>query len=191
MGNSASSSHLPALRAVESCDTARFMGTWFVIAVKPTMFEKTCSNAVERYSWNQSKKGADIDIDFRFNKADAISSPLQSLPQKGWVQGTDKSNSGKWKVSPFWPLKMPYEIIELDDKDYMYTVIGYPSREYCWIMCRKPQMQENTYKMLTQRLVENHQYSLDGLRKVPQYWTRDEREKRGLTSVEIPDDMLS
>ena len=190
MGN-APSNALPALKAVEHCDTAKFMGTWFVIAVKPTMFEKTCSNAVERYTWNQDGQGADIDIDFRFNQANPITSKLKSLPQKGWIQSSDKSNSGKWKVSPFWPLKMPYDIIEVDEKDYMYTVIGYPSRSYCWVMYRKPQMPKATYDMLTKRLVEKHQYSLEGLRKVPQVWTREEREKRGISNVEIPDSMLS
>lgn len=85
---------------------------------------------------------------------------------------------------------MPYEIIEVDDKDYMYTVIGYPSRDYCWIMYRLPQMPESTYSMLTDRLVKKHQYSLEGLRKVPQVWTREEREKRGLSNKEIPDSML-
>lgn len=125
MGNSASSS-LPALQTVATCDTARFMGTWFVIGVKPTAFEKTCSNAVENYTLMENKN-YDIDIDFQYNQDEPIRSKLKSLPQKGWVQG-DKSNSGDWKVSPFWPIKMPYKIIELDDKDYSYCVIGYPSR---------------------------------------------------------------
>lgn len=188
MGNSASSS-LPALQNVPSCDTARFMGTWFVVGVKPTMFETTCSNAVERYSLVEKTKGFDIGIDFQYNKNDPITSPLKSLPQKGWVQG-DRSNSGLWKVSPSWPIKMPYHIIELDEKDYSYCVIGYPSRAYCWILGRKPVMPEKQYEMLTKKLVEKHQYSLEGLRKVPQKWTKEEREKRGLSKEEIPDSML-
>mmetsp|Transcript_135873 Transcript_135873/g.202075 ORF Transcript_135873/g.202075 Transcript_135873/m.202075 type:complete len:191 (+) Transcript_135873:133-705(+) len=189
MGNSSSSS-LPKLQTVATCDTSRFMGTWFVVGVKPTMFETTCSNAVEKYSLTEEGKGHDVDIDFQYNEKEDMSSKLKSLPQKGWILG-DKSNSGKWKVSPFWPVKMPYPIIELDDKDYSYCVIGYPSRDYCWIMARKPVMPEDTYNALTTKLVEKHQYSLEGLRKVPQTWTREEREKRGLTNVEIPDELLS
>ena len=103
---------------------------------------------------------------------------------------TNRLNSGDWKVSPQWPLKMPYQIIEVDDKDYSYVVIGYPNRAYCWIMGRKPVMDEALYKSLTMKLVEKHQYSLDGLRRVPQRWTAEEREKRGLTPAEIPDSML-
>ena len=190
MGNSASSS-LPALQTVTECSTAKVMGTWFVIGVKPTMFEKTCSNAVEKYSFLSESKKHDINIDFTYNaQEDPLSSKVKSLPQKGWVQGDDKTNSGKWKVSPFWPIKMPYDIIEVDSKEYSWIVIGYPSREYCWIMSRKPQMDESLFEELKQKLVEKHQYSLDGLRKVPQIWTPQLREERGLTKDEIPDSML-
>lgn len=187
MGNASSASTLPALQTVAACDTSQFMGTWFVIGVKPTIFEKTCSNAVEKYSFAGEKKNHDIDIDFKYNKNEPLTSPLKSLPQKGWVVG-DKNNSGNWKVSPAWPIKMPYPILEVDDK-YSYCVIGYPSRDYCWIMYRKPQMPEDTYNMLTKKLVEKHNYSLEGLRRVPQKWTKAEREKRNLVE-EIPDDML-
>ena len=189
MGNSGSSS-LPDLEAVSSCDTARFMGTWFVIGVKPTIFEKTCTNAVERYTWLQDSKRNDIDIDFQYNKDTPITSPLKSLPQKGWIQGKNKANSGEWKVSPLPPIKMPYLILEVDDNKYDWCVIGYPNRAYCWILCRTPQMEESTYKMLTDRLQEKHQYDLQGLRKVDQKWTREERTKRGLEK-EIPDSMLT
>lgn len=163
-------------------------GTWFVIAVKPTLFEKTCSNAVEIYTKTQDK-GNDIDIDFKYNKDEPIKSALKSLPQKGYIEGDDKSNSAEWKVSPFWPIKMPYLILEVDEACKDYTVIGYPSRDYCWIMSRTPRMEEKTYERLTKLLVEKHQYDLDGLRKVPQVWTKEEREKRSLNDV-IPDSML-
>ncbi|KAL3904076.1 MAG: hypothetical protein SGARI_005091, partial [Bacillariaceae sp.] len=191
MGNSSSSS-LPALKTVTNCETSKLMGTWFVIGNKPTPVETTMSNAVERYTLleKSTKSNNDIDIDFRYNaKEDPLTSKEKSLPQKGWVQG-DRNNSGDWKVSPFWPIKMPYKIIEVDDKDYQYVVIGYPSRDYVWIMSRHPVMDEDLYKSLTTKLVEKHQYSLEGLRRVPQKWTEMERKKRGLTSVEIPDSML-
>ena len=190
MGNSASST-LPALQTVTDCSTAKVMGTWFVIGVKPTIFEKTCSNAVEKYTFLDGSKKHDINIDFTYNdKEDPFQSKLKSLPQKGWVQGPDKTNSGRWKVSPFWPIKMPYEIIEVDNKQYTWIVIGYPSREYCWIMSRRPVMDDKTYEDLNDKLVKKHQYDLDGLRKVPQIWTSRLRTERGLTSDEIPDSLL-
>lgn len=50
-------------------------------------------------------------------------------------------------------------------------------------------MSEETYNMLTKQLVEKHKYNLDGLRKVPQVWTNEERTKRGLSNI-IPDEYL-
>jgi apolipoprotein D and lipocalin family protein len=201
MGNIGSSSsaakQLPPLQVAASCDTAKFMGTWFVIGVKPTMFEKTCSNAVETYTWssrdstNNKKLNYDIDIDFQFNKDVTPDSPLKALPQKGWIQGPDHTNSATWKVSPFWPIKMPYLILEVDELCNDYTVIGYPTRDYCWIMGRTPHMLDTTYDRLTKLLVEKHQYDLSGLRKVPQIWSAAERDQRGLSAKEIPDAMLS
>ena len=51
-------------------------------------------------------------------------------------------------------------------------------------------MDDKTYDMLTERLVKKRQYNLDGLRKVPQVWTKEEREKRYLVA-EIPDEYLT
>ena len=112
MGNSSSSS-LPALQTVASCDTSRFMGTWFVIAVKPTVFETKSSNCVEKYTFLDSGKTShDIDIDFTYNEEAPLTSKIKALPQKGYVQG-DKYNSAVWKVSPMWPIKLDYSVIEL------------------------------------------------------------------------------
>lgn len=166
MGNSSSVS-LPALQTVSNCDTAKFMGTWFVHGVKPTLLERTNSNAVEIYTLAPEGKKHDIDIDFTYNAKEPITSPIKAAPQKGWVMGDDKKNSGLWKVQPFWPAKLDYLILECPD-DYDYCVIGYPSRAYAWIMGRKPVMDDDTFNMLKEKLEKKHQYSLDGFRRVPQ-----------------------
>jgi len=194
MANSASSSALPALKTVATCDTTRFMGTWYVVGVKPTMLETTCSNAVEKYTLLDEKDcNHDIDIDFQYNPMEDPfddKNKVKSLPQKGWIQGNNRNQSGDWKVSPFWPIKMTYPIIELDEKDYSYAVIGYPSRSFCWILSRTPTMKDNVYKDIEKKLVDNHQYDLEGFRKVPQKWTAEERTNRGLTQEELPDCFL-
>ena len=190
MGNSAS--NLPPLVPASSCLTEKFMGPWFVIAVKPTVFEKHNSNAVETYTWvskDNPKAKYDIDIDFQFNKREnGPASPLSSMGQKGYIQGPDKSNSGLWKISPLWPLKLDYFLLEVEYDDY--CIVGSDrNRNYAWIMSRTPQMKDRTYEKCIQLLKEKHQYDLEGLRKVPQIWTKEERSKRGLDKV-IPDRML-
>lgn len=182
----------PPLETVPSCITDKFMGTWFVIGVKPTFLETTCSNAVEIYtrvSNDDRNSNHDIDIDFQYNKSTAITSPLKSLPQRGFIQGQDKENSGEWKVSPFGCIRLRYPIIELDTVNYEYVVVGNDGRSYVWIMARKPVMDEGLYQSLTKKLVHKHGYDLDGLRKVPQVWTREERKKRNLEGI-IADEFL-
>merc|ERR1712183_166964 len=109
---------------------------------------------------NDKKKNYDVYIDFQYNKDIPITSPLKKLPQKGYIQGNDKMKSGNWKVSPIWPIKIPFQVIELAN-DYTYTVIGYPNRQYVWIMSRTPSMDDKTYDMLKERLITKHQYKLD------------------------------
>jgi apolipoprotein D and lipocalin family protein len=182
---------LPPLELVPKCETAKFMGTWFVVGNIPTYFETNASNAVEKYTFlGEGEAKHDVNIDFQYNDGEPMTSKLKSLPQKGWIEGPDKAVSSKWKVSPFWPIKLDYPIIELDEENYSYCVIGYPSRQYLWIMSRLPAMKEETYDMIVKRCVDKHGYDVTHLRKVPQKWTLEEREKRGLTSKEIPDDML-
>jgi apolipoprotein D and lipocalin family protein len=65
---------------------------------------------------------------------------------------------------------LPYLIIELDRSEgthpYKYTVVGYPSRAYVWIMAREPTMDEALYKSICDRLQKDHLYDLKGMVKV-------------------------
>eukprot|EP01068_Selenidium_serpulae_P017170 Selendium_serpulae@DN6356_c0_g2_i7.p1 len=109
MGSSAS-----ALVPAASCNTTAFMGVWFVIANKPTLFETHASNAVERYKFAAQGKKHDLDIDFQCNNGDPIVSPMRSIPQNGYLMG-DKSNTTRWQVSPFWPIYLDYLILEVKE----------------------------------------------------------------------------
>mmetsp|Transcript_7462 Transcript_7462/g.19418 ORF Transcript_7462/g.19418 Transcript_7462/m.19418 type:complete len:168 (+) Transcript_7462:26-529(+) len=167
MGNASSS--LPALRTVERLDVTTMMGSWFVVGVMPTPFEVGAYNAKEIYS--QSDDGT-IAIDFKFNKGN-FDGPVKSFPQRGWW-GPDTTT---WKVSPFWPLKLPYLVVEATEKldaDDAWFVVGYPSRAYCWIMARKPEMADETYEGITRRLVDTHAYPEAAIKsklvKVPHRW---------------------
>ena len=66
--------------------------------------------------------------------------------------------------------KMPFLIIELD-KDYSYTVIGYPSKKYVWIMARDPRMEEKRYNLILENLSEIG-YDISLIQKVPQIWSK-------------------
>ena len=170
----ASSTKLEPLKPVDNVPVRQLFGTWFVIAVMPTIFEKGAHNAIETYS-DGGKPGA-VDIDFRYNK-NALDGPLKKLPQTGSSWDDDKTAG--WKVSPFWPVKMPFLVIDKSktalDNDAAWFVVGYPSRAYVWVMARKPEMPRSVLDDIKKRLVTDHQYpeGLPDLVEVPQSWDRD------------------
>ena len=60
-----SSTKLAPLRTVKEIDVEKVMGTWYVVGVIPTYFEKGAHNPVEKYIFDKDKKV--IAVDFRFN----------------------------------------------------------------------------------------------------------------------------
>ena len=67
-----------------------------------------------------------------------------------------------------WPFKMPFLIIDLDD-NYQFTVIGYPSRKYVWIMAREPKLSDEVYEGILSNLAEVG-YDISQINKILQQW---------------------
>ena len=145
---------------VKHVDIPKFMGDWYVLAGRFTMFEKDVHNALEKYEWNEKEQR--IDISFTYNRG-SLSGEVKSLPQKGWIE--DKDTNAYWKVSPLWPLKFDYLVIDLAD-DYSWTAIGVPSQSYLWIMARKTDNAEATVQEALTRL-KNKGYNVENIVRVP------------------------
>lgn len=154
-----SCSHLNYNKTVSKVEIDKFMGKWFVIAGKFTFLEKEAYNSVEIYHWNKNENR--IDIDFKFNK-NSPDGEVKNIPQKGWIYNSE--TNAHWKVSPFWPLKFDYLIIDLA-KDYSWTVIGVPDGKYLWIMAREPNLNKNTINHILLRL-ENNGYPTNNLKYI-------------------------
>ncbi|MBF88786.1 MAG: hypothetical protein CMG75_03835 [Candidatus Marinimicrobia bacterium] len=133
------------LQPVEYVDLDKFMGDWYVIANIPTWIEKGAHNALEQYFWND--KGY-IDVIFSFNQ-DSFSGTPKKLTQKAYIY--NKKTNAEWRIQPFWPLKLPYLVIDLDE-EYSYTVIGYPSRKFLWIMSRSKSLNEEILSKIYEKL---------------------------------------
>jgi apolipoprotein D and lipocalin family protein len=129
---------------ISSCGTTRymdtakdvnlnsFMGSWYVLAGRFTFLEKDVYNAVESYTWN--KDDHHIDVSFTYNQG-SFDGKVKSVPQKAWVE--DHTTNAYWKVSPLWPLKFDYLILDVAE-DYSWTAVGTPNQKYLWIMARDP-----------------------------------------------------
>ena len=150
------------LQTVPYVDINRFMGDWYVIANIPTFIEKRATNAIESYKLNN--KG-EIETTFSFFQ-DSPSGKKKVYRPRGFIHNLQ--TNAEWRMQFVWPFKVPFLIIDLDP-DYSYTVIGYPSRDFVWIMAREPQIPKETYKTITQKL-ENVGYDLSRIKMVPQQW---------------------
>jgi apolipoprotein D and lipocalin family protein len=61
---------------------------------------------------------------------------------------------------------VPYLIIDLD-KNYEWSVVGYPNRKLAWVLSRKPVLDEKTYRGILERMAQQG-YDTSLLAKVPQ-----------------------
>jgi apolipoprotein D and lipocalin family protein len=136
---------LTPLTTVPKVDLARYMGDWRVIAVIPYFAEKNAFDSIESYALRPDGK---IDNWFRCRRGSF------EAKQKSYhftAEVVNKETNAEWKVRflPF--LKVPYLIIDLDP-DYQWTVVGYPSRRYGWIMARETSLPRDTLDGIFARL---------------------------------------
>ncbi len=133
----------PPLDVVSHVDLTKYAGKWYEIASLPVSQQKGCSCTTAEYIpidsevvrvINTCKKGSEGEIARAEGKAFVVPG----------------SNNAKLRVQFFWPFRGDYWILDLD-KDYTYAVVGLPSRKYCWILSRTPQME----KELLDKLIEN------------------------------------
>ena len=151
------------MKTVNYVDLEKYMGDWYVIANIPTFIEKNATNAIESYKL--SSDGI-IHTTFSFYKGSPEGEKNIS-PKRFFF---NKETNAEWRMQFLWPFKMPFLIIELDE-DYSYTVIGYPSKKYVWIMARDPQMEEKRYNLILDNLSKIG-YDISLIQKVPQIWSK-------------------
>ena len=151
-------------KTVPKVELKQFMTKWYVIASRPTMFEKDAFKATETYTFNKDKQQIDIDFSYR---ADGPNGPEKKILQTGWVYNT--ATSAHWKIKPSWwwfPVKMDYLIIGLAP-NYEWTAIGVPNQKYLWVMAQEPKMTDETLSKILESL-KNQGYNTDHVERVYQ-----------------------
>lgn len=142
---SCSSSNYPPLDVVDEVDINRYIGKWYEIALLPNSFEEGCNCTTAEYSIIDS---VTIRVTNTCNK-DSVNGEIDKANGKAFV--VDGSNNAKLKVQFFWPFKGDYWIIDLDEVNYQYAIVGSPNRKYLWILARTPKMDESLYKSLVDK----------------------------------------
>lgn len=152
----------PFQKVVDAVDIHRFLGSWYVVALMPSVFEKGAVNGIETYSLDE--KGL-IRVEYVFYKR-SPGGKRTVMRQKGWI--VNGENNAEWAVQPLWPLKLPYLIIDLAE-DYRYAVIGTDNFKYLWIISRTPAMAPDDYAAILARLAARG-YGTADIRLMPQVW---------------------
>jgi len=155
-------SSAPTIPTAKSVDLPRFMGDWYVIANIPTWPERDAYNAIESYKLDPD---GSIATTFTFRKG-AFDGPEKVMRPRGFV--TDAESNAVWGMQFVWPIKAEYLISHVD-AGYTETIIARSSRDYVWIMARKPVLPEEDYARLVQ-MVADLGYDVSKLQKVPQRW---------------------
>ncbi len=127
------------LPTVTDVNVERYMGTWYEIASFQTTFQKGCECTKAEYKLSQDKSFIEV-----FNSCIKKGKPSNILGKAFPVEG---SGNAKLKVQFFWPFKGDYYIIDLAP-DYSYAMVGHPNRDYLWILCRNPVMEDSVFQKL-------------------------------------------
>lgn len=148
------------LEVVASVDLHRYLGTWYEIATIPHFFQKDCVGVTADYSL---RPDGDIAVINTCHKK-TLDGPVKTAKGKAWV--VDRSTNAKLKVRFFWPFSGDYWIIELD-AGYQWAVVGAPDRDYLWILCRTPHMDEALYSALLGKATAKG-FDVGRLKRTPQ-----------------------
>lgn len=154
------------MEVVRNLELGRYMGRWYEIGSIP--------------SRNQPKDGVNTRVNYclRDDGTIHVLNETWSGGKRGYIEGTaykvdPNSDEAKLKVKFYLPPFLPiipilgdYWVLHIDE-DYQYALIGQPSRNYLWILCRKPHLDEDIYNQLVEKAKEVG-YDVSKLHKTPQ-----------------------
>jgi len=137
---------------VPHVDLDRYAGEWHEIARLPNRFQKDCiGDVTANYSLRKDGK---IDVINRCRVKDG-----KTIEAKGLARtvGNGQPNSVlKVRFAPAFLSFLPqvwgdYQILALAP-DYSYAAVGSPDLKYLWILSRKPEMPEGTYRKVVEEM---------------------------------------
>jgi apolipoprotein D and lipocalin family protein len=129
------------LKAVEGFEINRYLGTWYEVARLDHSFERGLEKISATYTL-----GDDGSVDVLNKGWDTKAGEWHQAQGKAYF--VERTDIGMLIVSFFGPFYGGYNIIELDKKDYAYSMITGPDRSYFWILSRTKQLPQATLQTL-------------------------------------------
>ena len=130
---------------VKTVNIKRYMGKWYEIARFDHKFERGKVGVTANYSLNDD--GTILVVNSGYNGT--LNGELETATGK--AKQPNSKHPGELKVSFFWIFYAQYNILELDQEEYSYALIGSSNDKYLWILSRTPQMPKKTLNMLLQK----------------------------------------
>lgn len=129
---------------VEGFEVQRYLGKWYEIARLDHSFERGLTQVTAEYSPRD-----DGGIRVVNRGYDAENDTWRQAEGKAYL--VSRPDLGRLKVSFFGPFYGGYNIIELDHRDYTYSLVCGPDRSYLWILAREPTLDPEILNRLVQK----------------------------------------
>ena len=130
--------------AINGFDINRYTGTWYEIARLDHRFERGLNNISATYTLKGD--GSVKVLNKGWNQADG-----EWEQAEGKAYFVEQPDQGRLKVSFFGPFYGGYNIIDLDKKDYSYSMVTGPDKSYLWILSRSRQLPKATLEALIEK----------------------------------------
>lgn len=122
---------------------ASYMGLWYEIARFDHRFERGLSDVMAIYTLRDDGKIVVENSGCRNHGGDKV---YQST--RGIAFVPDVAAPRKLRVSFFPGVYTDYRILELDEKEYAYALVGSNTDDYLWILSRTPQLPDEGKRVL-------------------------------------------
>ncbi|MBP9806136.1 MAG: lipocalin family protein [Candidatus Accumulibacter sp.] len=122
----------------------RYLGKWYEIARLDHSFERGLSDVSAQYRLLPDGKVEVINRGYRAEKGD-------------WKEAIGKAvfigdpTLGSLKVSFFGPFYGGYHVAALDERDYRWSLVVGPSRDYLWILARERRLPADVREQLLKK----------------------------------------
>ena len=149
-------------KAVQNLEIDKFLGSWYEIARFDHRFERDLVGVKANYSIMENGKIKVVNSGYK----GGFDGEFKNIEGKAKIP--DPVNKpGNLKVSFFWIFYSDYLVIEIDEINYEWAVIGSSSPNYLWILSRTPEMNPKIYKSLLEKIAKRS-YDVKKLKLVPQ-----------------------
>lgn len=148
--------------AVQKLEIEKFLGEWYEIARFDHRFERDLTGVKANYSLMSNGKIKVVNSGYK----GSLEGEFKNIEGKAKIPDPI-NHPGKLKVSFFWIFYSDYIVMELDDVNYEWAVIGSSSPNYLWVLSRTPEMDPKIYKALLEKIAKRS-YDVKKLKTVDQ-----------------------